>query len=475
MTQTAQVLAMLKMKAKKNKVLLYLILFSFLSIKLFHLLIQKGISWDSAVYIGMGKYIFSLGKIGLWEPARPIITPIYLGFIWKIGLNPILWGSIIGIAFGLGCIYLTYLIGKSIFNEKIAALSAFFLAFSPVFLFYSSTPMTEIPALFLSLLAVYLAIRKKYFLAGLLISLSAMTRFLQLFIMIPIWLIIIGNNDNLKHIINQAKSFIFGLSIPFIPYLALNIFLYSNPVYPFLLQAFMTKYTGWIFHQPLNFYFVSLIKENFISIFVLIGIPLALMKPNGKKIIILSAFLLFFAFFSSIAHKETRFMLTFLPYIYIIASVGLFAVVNLVKKEKRLFYLVIFLISAAWLVREIPQIEAPLYKEFPEFQEYTGNDAIKENIWISNPIFIADSGKKADELIYYPLYNSKKIDELADKLPKADNILINTCDILPCPPDDLDCEEKTKKILDSIKKDFKNIYSKKEQSCECLIFQKVIS
>ena len=37
--------------------------------------------WDSAVYLGMGKHIYSLGEVGLWESSRPLIWPLILGFL----------------------------------------------------------------------------------------------------------------------------------------------------------------------------------------------------------------------------------------------------------------------------------------------------------------------------------------------------------------------------------------------------------
>ena len=68
--------------------------------------------WDSAVYIGMGKYIFSLGNQGLWEPLRPIIWPIILGFFWKIKLDPLFFGRLLNVFLSLGAVYLTYIISK---------------------------------------------------------------------------------------------------------------------------------------------------------------------------------------------------------------------------------------------------------------------------------------------------------------------------------------------------------------------------
>ena len=441
---------------QSKKRIIFLILLFFLSIKIIHLLNQKGMFWDSAVYIGMGKYIFSLGKVGLWEPARPLVWPILLGILWKAKLNPIILGRILELLLSMGCIYLTYLIGKDIFNENTALLSAFFLAFTPTFLFHSSTLLTGIPSLFFALLATYFLFKKRYFLTGLFIGLSFMTRFLQLFIIIPFIIFLISKKK--KNIINLTL----GFTIPMIPYLILNLFIYKNPLHPFILQSFMTKYTGWIFHQPLQFYFINLLKENFLFLFSIIGAIAILKQKDYRKITILSIFLLFFIFFNLIVHKEMRFILTFLPYMCLVTSHGIFKVM---KKKK-----IVIVLGVIWLVLVVNQIKVPNYEEYREFRDYLGNDDVKTNIWISNPIFIVNTNKKADELIYYPLYNSKKIDQLKNNLNKAGHILINTCDILPCPPEDTYCPEKTSAFISHLKDNFRTIYHKKENNCEEFIF-----
>lgn len=454
-------------QSRIKKVILYLVLLSFLLIKITHLLIQKGISWDSAVYIEMGKYIFSLGKVGLWEPARPLVWPIFLGFLWKIGLNPIIFGGILELIFGIGCVYTTYLIGKESFNENVALLASFFLAFSPTFLFYSSALLTEISSTLFSLLTVYFFIRNRYFLTGLFLSLSFMTRFLQLFILIPIILVLfLYKKKGLKKMISLSYGFLAIL----VPYLILNILLYKNVLHPFWLQVFMTKYTGWVFHQPLTFYFINLLKENFLIVFVIIGILIAPKQKNSKKITILGIFLLFFIFFNFIVHKEIRFIIVFLPYMYLVVCHGIFKIFNLVKKKKRWVYLVISIIGIFWLSSEVNQIKIPSFKEYPKFTDYMSMDNVENGIWISNPIFIVNSNKKADELIYYPLYNSKKIETLKEKLPQANHILMDTCDILPCPPEDNECPAKTTEFLSYLKENFRTIYYKKENGCEEFIF-----
>lgn len=239
---------------------------------------------------------------------------------------------------------------------------------------------------------------------------------------------------------------------------------------------FMTKYTGWVFYQPLSFYFINLLKENFLILFAIIGAILILKKPKDyKNLTILSIFLLFFIFFNSIAHKETRFILVFLPYMYIIASYGIFKTLDRIKKKRNLIYLLIIIVGILWLITEIPRIQIPSYKEYPEFTNYLKTNNIKDNIWTSNPIFISDSNKKADELIYYPSYNSKRIDALKEKLPQANHILIDTCDILPCSSADKNCPDKTTSLLNNLKNNFKTIHYKKEGSCEQFIFEIISS
>ena len=461
-----------KMKhQRKTKLFLYLILLSFLSIKLFHLTSQQGISWDSAVYIEMGKHIFSAGKLGLWESSRPLIWPTFLGTMWKLGLNPIISGRILELIFSLGLIYLTFIIGKEVFNEKIALLSAFFLAFSQTFLSYSSTILTAIPSTFFALLSVYFLIKNKYTLSGLFIGISFMTRFLQLFTLIPIILILLYFRKlNLKKLIKLS----YGFSTVVIPYLIINYILYQNPLHPFFLQMFMTKYTGWIYHQPFSFYFINLFKENFLVLFSLVGIFHIFKEKNNKQWIILGIFITFFLFFTSTAHKEMRFTLVFLPYLYLLTSFGLITSLKTLKSSKTSLFLLISLILLLSF-QSISNLPVQNYAEHQNFNNYLKDKNIQGNIWVTSPLQLVNTNKKADELIYYPLYDSKKIDQLTPKLSTANHVLINTCDILPCPPSDLKCTEKTTQLLDSIKNKFNLVYNKKENNCEKYIFSSISS
>ena len=143
---------------KKIKPIIIILIIAFLA-RLIFLFDYHQIWWDSAVYIGMGKCIFSLGQQGLWEPLRPVLWPFVLGFLWKIKLDPIIFGRLLNVFLSLGIIYLTYFISKDIFDEKAALISSIIISFSSIFFFSTFRLYTEIPTIFLVLLSFYFLLR----------------------------------------------------------------------------------------------------------------------------------------------------------------------------------------------------------------------------------------------------------------------------------------------------------------------------
>ncbi|NQV08352.1 glycosyltransferase family 39 protein [Candidatus Woesearchaeota archaeon] len=430
--------------------------------------------WDSAVYIGMGKYIFSFGEIGFFEASRPLVWPIILGFIWKIGLNPILIGRVLEILFALGIIYLTYLIGKEVFSEKIGLLASLMLALSPTFFFFSTKALTEIPSIFFALLGVYMFLKKRLFLTGLFLGLAFMTRFVQLGAVIIIGLMVLYLLKKKEMKIKNITPIAFGFIIPVLPFLMFNQIKYNNFLYPFLLQSFMTKYTGWIYNQGFGFYFLNLIKENVLIIFALSGLLLIRIKKDYKKSLLAIIVLFYLISFSIVSHKEMRLILIFLPYLYLVTSYGLTIALDFILREKKQIVFVL-LIGILWLTQESLQLfpEQPLEK-INQFDVYLIKEEVKDGIWTSNPLFFTYSDKKAAELIYYPLFNSEKAMMLRNKLNTANHILIDNCD-LECPPTDNNCEDEKKLLFKDIETNFNQEYFDVKNGCEEYIFSKTSS
>jgi len=426
--------------------------------------------WDSAVYIGMGRYIYSFGNSGLWESSRPIVWPLMLGFLWKIGLNVVLVGRILEIVFGSLCILLTYVIGRKLFNEKIAILSSIFLALSPTFFFFNGIMLTEVVSTFFSLVAIYFFIDKKYFISGLFLGISFMTRYLQLFVFVSMILV------NLSHFNKKnIKKIVIGFAIAILPFLILNQILYNNVSYPFIQQIALSKNSGWLNYHPLSYYLIELFKENFLYLLSIFGILLIFKRKNTNKIAISMTFILFFIFFNSIKQKEMRLLIILMPYMYLLASYSIFHFFHHFKSKiaKIVLIAAVLLSLTASLMTTFIYYnnESNKINQYAVFQDRLEKISSSAKIWISNPIMAAFSDNKIDNIIYYPFFDEEKKKELLKEIQKADFIFLDSCD-LACKPSDVLCENSKDELIKSFKQQLKIIYSFKTNQCNQVIFQK---
>jgi len=231
------------MKSKKfwKNSFLYILLFFCLSYILFSFHYQP-VGWDSAVYVGMGKFIFSAGNTGVFEPMRPLLLPFLFGALWKAGLSPILFGMVLEFLFALGAIFLAYLITKQAFGRKIATISSFILAFNFLFFFFSFKLYTEIPTIFFVLASLYFFIiyreREK---KNIYLLLSALFTVLAFLTRYPALLIFLVTNfflvkDMVEKKTKSIKSFFlfnFFTFMLILPYLIFNFFNYGSFFYFF--------------------------------------------------------------------------------------------------------------------------------------------------------------------------------------------------------------------------------------------------
>jgi len=223
---------------KKHKLFLFIV-FVFFIVKIYSLSVEHDIWWDGSVYLGMGKYIYSSGSVGLWEESRPLIWPLMLGFFWKLGLDYILFGKLMVILFSVGILFLTYLIALKLFDEKIALVSIIFLSLSQTFFLFNNIIQTEIPSTFFALLGFYFFIEKRYNFSGLLLGIAFMTRFFSLLFFIPLLLILFYSVTKKIGKIRNIVNFSLFFSVPVIPYLIFNHFMYNNIFHPFSFIRFM--------------------------------------------------------------------------------------------------------------------------------------------------------------------------------------------------------------------------------------------
>ncbi len=460
------------MKLYRHKLIIAIIAV-FLCVKFFTIGIYTQVWWDSSVYIGMGKYIFSLGNSGFWEDSRPIIWPMVLGLMWKIGLSPILFGRIIDIIFGSLCIFLTYSIGNRIFNRKTALLSSLFLAVSPTFFFFNGIMLTETISAFFSLTAVYLFIYKKYYVSGFFFGIAFMTRYLQLIAFAAAIITVLARFDREK--IKNSVNLFTGFIVAIMPFLILNQILYYNAAHPFLQQIFLTNNSGWLNHHSLTYYFVELFRENILYLSLIFGIFLPLRKISSNKKLISVTFIIFFVFFNSIKQKEMRFLIVLLPYMYLLMSHAIGHILdnsknNTIKKSA----IALIILSLSFSILNIVTYLKDEYgkdNQYNILQNKLHAYGAKGNIWVSGPNIPLFSDKKIDQLMYYPVFNEKKKTELIGESTRAALILMDSCD-LACKPDYVECEYDKKELVAFFKQKFTVKYESASGQCEQYIFEK---
>jgi len=165
--------------------LLFLIVFIFgIIVRLKYLTINQAVWYDEAAYMGAAK---------AWVYGIPyqlhFIRPPLLPFIWSVfyflNLNfGELTFRVIMLFFSLAGIWLTYLIGRIMFNKYVGLIAAFITSFHYLNLFYTARLLTGVPSMTLWLFTVYFFwqgyVNKKgnyLYLMGLAFVLSIIMRF----------------------------------------------------------------------------------------------------------------------------------------------------------------------------------------------------------------------------------------------------------------------------------------------------------
>lgn len=216
--------------------------------------------WDEAVYIGIGKYLYSLGSGGLVEPIRPLGLPLLLGSFWKLGIGSIMAYRILALSFAAAALIMTYLLGRQLFGNAAALFAAALVAFSPSFFASSAMILTDIPSVAFALAAVYMLVKGRYVLSGLFGSAAFLFRFPHLLIIVAMAVTIIIGGKCKK----AAFASLFRFSAPFLAVvaavLAANFLLYwqiyglSAPFAPFFcccLASGQSCVFSWrLFSQP---------------------------------------------------------------------------------------------------------------------------------------------------------------------------------------------------------------------------------
>ncbi|MBW2976311.1 glycosyltransferase family 39 protein [Candidatus Woesearchaeota archaeon] len=458
----------------KDNFLIITLITLFLMIKVPYLFKTHNLIWDEAVYLGMGKYLFSFGDIGFWEIVRPIGLPLILGLIWKSGLNYVFFSELASILFATGNLILVYLIGKKIFNKKVGLVASFILAITSVFFLYTNYILTGIPSTFFVLCGIYIyIIRNNMLLSGILCGTGALFRFPQALILISFiltfFISLLGNRD-IKSFFKKAILFSSGFLFIHLPFLIFNYFFYNKETSKLWHSLFRPWILGaWAQFNPAEsvisgtlgsylynifYYAAQLLKENTLMVFIIPGLIFIFRKKLYKKeslnFVMITLFLYFF-YFTCILNKQTRFLVIFLPYAALIGAYGFYQ--SFVHTDKdRLRILIVIFVSISligiisrdlnyydWRVKEEPPIVSDYYKFF-------AGKAVQGPILTTDPVPVAYADSKFIPFYFsvdlgYKIYMSNKDKAFA---------VIFSPESFYCAEEDGGCNKKLKELSNSI-------------------------
>lgn len=434
--------------------------------------------WDSGVYVGMGKHIFSAGDSGLWEHIRPPLLPLFLGFFWFVGLDVSLAGLILELLFSIGAVFLFYEITRYYFDEKSALFGSSLFAFSSIFFYLSFHLYTEVPAVFFVLLAVYLFSRERLSLAGAACAAAFLFKF-PAGMFFPVLLFVLLLDREFR----GAVRLVIGFFVPIMPVLFIYQLFYGNALLPFIeaRQAILQVLgCNVLRYKPWWHYLYLIVSENILNLFALVGLLAFFSDFKKKRLVPFLCLLVPFVYFSQLHCRDYRYLVLFIPFVALFSASGLVFLLGCFRKHSRKIFVLLLLIVLGFSVfkgvlfylsnenRETnPSLEA--YYLFLEGKNVSGE------VWSSNPVisFYTDA---AVNPMYYPVYDAGVSADfysyLVDNQEDIGYVLLDNCGGgIICAPDDAACEKQNEKILSFLESEFDAVFSKKHGNCFYLIFK----
>ncbi|VVB61382.1 Dolichyl-phosphate-mannose-protein mannosyltransferase [uncultured archaeon] len=441
------------MPAKKTEIIfIFLLLFFSFYLRLFPL--EASHYWDESVYLQHAE-IFSSGRTNYSELDS---RPPFLSFL--ISLGYIFWHNmymaqiIVASINSLGVVALYYLI-KRIVNWQAAVIGSLLLSTSPFVAEHSHYILTDIPSLSLltiSILFFYKAldentgksqrtdkvtghtisglfkIKNPYlFASGFVFGLSILTKFTSLLFFLFFLAAFRMHKDKCR---GYGRHFLLGVFTPLSIYFIFAQIKYGFFLYTFIkAQAIISASSP----EPFNFYII-----HFQEIFgapVIIGLALAIVflaielsrwiKQNSRKYafndlaIFLFTSVALFIYFSTMAHKEGRYLAPIFFAIYTLAAYGL-SYPALLSSSRRLAVIytvfVALLILAANASVLAGHFEKPLVNS-AKTDTIIVAEFLKDEVKDNTPVY---SALNYPVLAYYSGKETKAILPRQDKLECTD-------------------------------------------------------
>lgn len=285
---------------------------------------NKPLIWDTAIYLAMGKHLFSGGAYGLWEVFRPPVLPVIAGITWKLGIPPVGYTRLLAFTISISGLAGIYWMVKDLYSKTEAYLTAGLVAGTFVYFNWTSSFLTGIPASMLVFTSIYLVHREKYLLAGLVGGLAFLTRFpaavigpaLVAFITYRYYV-----EGDYRKIVENSALYTAGFFLVAVPYLAAMQYFYGSFLEPFV-SGIAVPASNADKYLAGMYYLFHAVKNNPLIIGIIPGLYYAIKERQIETYGFLAVLIALYGFFTVFPHKEVRFVLLFLPLIALFAARG---------------------------------------------------------------------------------------------------------------------------------------------------------
>lgn len=395
-------------------------------------IIDNGISSISKVYDYGIDYLVNYPKLTIYYP------PLYhfiVGIGFYITISEYV-GKFVTLLFSIGTIFLTFKIGKFLFNEKIGFISALLLAFSPIIVSHSAYVLVDIPVFFFSMLTLWFYLnafktnKKIYYILGA-ISLSA--GFLTKWFILPIIPALLFYLIIEKKYRKLIKNFLMSLLLVLVVLTPYLIFVYKFDIIQLMLIGPIRAgyavehdpqfYTiqGWLWYP------ITLMKQLSLPIGLasLATLFLFIIKKMENWKFLLIWFLSFYIIFTIIPNKDPRYILSYLP--VFLFSFAYFFEKLIFKNKYWITLLVCFIVAETFIAFYfLPRYHYPV-DEIAEtvYQNSKGNVAMvsEGDIYSSAFMFhLAKLDRNRTIIVYRPCVFFNITEEQMDNFLKENNI-----------------------------------------------------
>jgi 4-amino-4-deoxy-L-arabinose transferase-like glycosyltransferase len=465
----------------KKEIILYFSLFLAFCVYSYYAFNYDLVWWDEAVYIGMGKYLATMGQMGFWEFFRPVVFPIFYALIYTLHLPLFFSGKMVVVLSTVGLIYLAYKEAEKSKNGA-GVWAGLFVFMTPVIFYFSKIALSDIISAFLATLALHLFIKRKDFLSGLVVGVAFLTRFPQGLILVAILASLLYREYNkedfyFKRVFYSGLKITAGFLLFFVPYLISNYFLYGDTLKPIHDASQIILLYNFMYFKGLWYYVFELWNSApflYFSLFSTVLVFSQFKRGAEKNVPLVSVFItavIFCVYFFIQPHKELRYSIAFIPYLAILSGVGI--AWTLEKAKLKYALQVIYVLGIILFVSQ--SFHYLKYREVDPHKDLYAFFANKTGSYLSTTpvpaavsnILIVENIESYNALRDFDTILSKRFDQI-------DGIIISTSDIFcEAKATGGNCNKEIGVLFDKLKVNFKQVYNKDVGDYNDSVFEKI--